>query len=79
MGVQSYCRFFHVITTVRNMRNYRWPLQVYKVKRTQEHVLLSSYPPPQKKRMNLSSAVPNNILQPLPLVDYLGPGRGEKK
>ena len=24
-------------------------------------------------------AVPNNILQPLPLVDYLGPGRGEKK
>ena len=29
--------------------------------------------------MNLSSAVPNNILQPLPLVDYLGPGRGEKK
>ena len=29
--------------------------------------------------MNLSSAVPNNILQPLQLVDYLGPGRGEKK
>ena len=24
-------------------------------------------------------AVPNNMLQPLPLVDYLGPGRGEKK
>ena len=24
-------------------------------------------------------AVPNNILQPLPLVDYLGHGRGEKK
>ena len=23
--------------------------------------------------------MPNNILQPLPLVDYLGPGRGEKK
>ena len=34
-------------------------------------------PPPKKKEWIW--AVPNNILQPLPLVDYLGPGRGEKK
>ena len=34
-------------------------------------------PPPPKKEWIW--AVPNNILQPLPLVDYLGPGRGEKK
>ena len=35
-------------------------------------------PPPPQKKKEWIWAVPNNILQPLPLVDYLGPGRGEK-
>ena len=58
------------------MRNYRWPLQVYKVKEHKNMSYFRVIPPPPKKEWIW--AVPNNILQPLPLVDYLGPGRGEK-